>query len=73
MNPVPQCSKCGGEAKEGFVLDHGYGKRFLATWIAGQPEENFLGNPKVMGRETRPIRTFCCQKCGYLESYAFRE
>jgi hypothetical protein len=59
--------------REGFTLDHGHGKRFVTAWIAGVPEYGFFGNPKVLGREQHPVRTFRCDKCGYLESYTGRE
>jgi hypothetical protein len=73
MKITPKCPKCNGEMKEGFVVDHGYGKRFVATWVAGPPEDTIFGNPKVLGKEQHPIQTFCCESCGYLESYANRQ
>jgi predicted nucleic-acid-binding Zn-ribbon protein len=73
MDITPKCPKCSGEMKEGFVVDYRYSTRFVATWIAGPPEYSILGNLKDFDKEQRPIRTFCCQSCGYLESYANRQ
>jgi hypothetical protein len=71
MNPATtKCQKCGGEMKEGFVPDRSYGKGFAATWVDGKPETNWIGGVKLREQEMRPVRTFCCQSCGYLESYA---
>jgi hypothetical protein len=56
--------------REGFVLDRSYGMRSVATWVAGKPETNLFGDANLTEKEQRPIRTFCCQSCGYLESYA---
>ncbi len=72
MNTKPKCPKCGGEMKEGFVVDKGYAQRSFARWVAGPPEETLFGFPKIDGKETRSIRTFCCQSCRFLESYADR-
>ena len=58
--------------EEGFVLDHGHGiKKYAGSWVAGKPEEGLFG-ARVLGKEKHPIRTFCCQKCGYLEGYVAR-
>ena len=70
MNPELKCSKCGAEMEEGFVADEGYNKRYVAHWVAGKPQFGFFGGAKTWGKEQRPVRTFCCTKCGYLESYA---
>ncbi len=55
---------------EGFVLDNGYPQNRVAHWVAGKPEFGPLGGLKLWGKDRRPIRTFCCAKCGCLESYA---
>jgi predicted nucleic-acid-binding Zn-ribbon protein len=70
MNAPVKCPKCGDEMEEGFVVDHGYGQNYVAQWVAGKPEFGVFGGTKVWGKQQRPIRTFCCAKCGYLESYA---
>jgi len=55
--------------KEGFVVDRGP-SNYVAEWVAGEPEFGTFGGLKLWSKERRPIRTFCCGKCGYLESYA---
>ncbi len=70
MNAPVKCPKCGEEMKEGFVVDHGYVKNYVAQWVAGKPEFGPFGGTCLLGKEKRPIRTFCCTKCGYLEAYA---
>jgi hypothetical protein len=69
---IPKCPKCSGEMKAGFVVDQSYAQCSIAAWVAGPAEETLFGSPKVVGREQRPIRTFCCQSCGFLECYAGR-
>lgn len=61
-----QCPKCHGEMEKGYLGDSygdvGEGVKQL-EW--GR-KFNFLGNLK----EERKVETYCCTKCGYLESYA---
>jgi ribosomal protein S27AE len=66
-SPPRKCSKCGADMEEGFVVDH---LRRVSTWVAGKPEYGILGGAKI--RDKSPIQTFCCSKCGYLESYVSR-
>ena len=70
MNAPVKCPKCAGEMQEGFVVDYGYNKNYVAHWVAGKPQFGPLGGTKLWGKEQRPIQTFRCAKCGYLESYA---
>lgn len=55
---------------EGFVPDHALSVNPVAHWVAGKPEFGPMGGLKFWRKDPRPIRTFCCAKCGYLESYA---
>jgi hypothetical protein len=66
MKTPSKCPKCGGEMREGFILDH----RLASRWIAGKPEASFFGDIKAKGREQRQIESYCCVGCGYLELYA---
>ena len=70
MDVSVKCPKCAEVMQEGFVVDYGYSKNYVAQWVAGKPELGFLGGTKLWGKEQRPIQTFRCPKCGYLESYA---
>jgi predicted nucleic-acid-binding Zn-ribbon protein len=72
MNSIPKCPKCGGDMEEGFIRDHGLNRNDVAGWIAGKPEQGVLGGTRVLGKKIHEVRTFCCQKCGYLESYVDR-
>ena len=56
--------------QEGFILEASPGVRMASEWIAGAPEPGGLMGLHVKGKEKRPIQTFRCSKCGYLESYA---
>ena len=71
MNDTPKCLKCSGEMKVGFVVDQTYDQISIEAWVEGPPEKTIFGSPKVQDRETRKIRTFYCQSCGFLENYAF--
>jgi hypothetical protein len=55
----------------GFVLDKGHhNSRGEQQWVEGEPERSFWHGLKTKGREQHPVRTFRCERCGYLESYA---
>ncbi len=56
---------------EGFIVDYTEaGGKVVSHWVAGKPEFGLFGGTKTRGKVQHPVRTFCCQKCGYLESYA---
>ena len=56
--------------EEGFVVDRGEGNaKNIPEWVEGEPQRAWYGL-KTKGRDVRPVRTFRCTKCGYLESYA---
>ena len=66
----PSCAKCRSAMEEGYVLDRGDGgSKKVAEWVEGQPQRAWYGL-KTKGHDVRPVRTFRCTKCGYLESYA---
>ena len=56
---------------EGFVLDHGDANATMQQkWIEGEPVKSFWLGLKTKGRDAYEVRTYRCDKCGYLESYA---
>jgi ribosomal protein S27AE len=66
------CPKCHGEMEEGFMTDfmHGRGAVTPENWMPGAPRKSFWFGTKVNEEQLRQVQTFCCTKCGYLESYA---
>jgi predicted nucleic-acid-binding Zn-ribbon protein len=64
------CSKCGGEMLEGFILDTGQYASLVSTWHAGKPNPSFWTGIKFEKELMRRVVTYCCDHCGYLESYA---
>lgn len=71
MTANTPCQKCGGEMVDGFILESGhYNSPSAAMWTSGRPEKSFLTGVKTAGRDQYPIRSFRCNYCGFLESYA---
>ncbi len=70
MSMQPDCPKCGKQMEVGFIVDKTYGGQSVATWMAGPPVGSFLTGVKVREEDEIDIRTFRCQSCGFLESYA---
>jgi Domain of unknown function (DUF6487) len=68
-----KCPKCSQPMDEGFIVDHSHAVDLQAEWVEGSPERSFWTGLKVKGKERRKITTFCCPKCGFLESYAKAE
>ena len=65
-----RCPKCSQPMDEGFILE---GTRYGETpseWIEGPPQYSIWTGLKLKGKERRKVATFCCPKCGFLESYA---
>jgi len=57
--------------EEGFMVDRGSkGMPSDQRWVEGQVERSFWTGLKTKGRETFAVRTYRCERCGYLESYA---
>jgi len=57
--------------EEGFVRDRSDSATgHVALWVAGPPEGSIWVGTKVRGKETHPVTTLRCVRCGYLESYA---
>jgi predicted nucleic-acid-binding Zn-ribbon protein len=68
MQKPTSCPKCGGSFTEGFVVDETYGAHGVSAWVEGAPVKRFWAGIKVP--EKIEIRTYRCNRCGYLESYA---
>ena len=56
---------------EGFVLDHGHANAgSQQKWVEGEPVRSFWTGLKTKDRDKFHVRTYRCERCGYLESYA---
>ena len=67
---TPKCPKCKLPMEEGFIVDRGPGAPAQAQWVEGPPQKSIWFGMKLGGKELRNVTTFCCPRCGYLESYA---
>ncbi|MBQ1499086.1 MAG: hypothetical protein IIZ38_12295 [Sphingomonas sp.] len=63
------CPKCGGGFREGYVADQTRMGAVASTWVEGAPV-GLLADISRGGTERHQIRTWRCDGCGYLESYA---
>ena len=63
------CPKCEGRMAEGFIADQGHGSYYVPSWHPEAPDKRWWGL-KLDKKKFRPIATFRCTKCGFLESYA---
>jgi hypothetical protein len=58
----------------GFVVDRGHHSSPSAqVWVEGEPRRSFWSGLHLKGRAKHAVRTFRCERCGYLESYAGAE
>ena len=65
------CPKCKTEMEEGFIMDHeGHDSAHVSHWVEGEPEKSFWTGLKTKDREKLAVKTYRCDRCGYLESYA---
>ena len=69
-----KCPKCGGNMIKGARVDLSYGATVRESWV---PEEYFQGKKSVRDfllrkwkKQGRLVESFCCERCGYIESYA---
>ena len=68
---APQCPRCKGDMEDGFVADKAhYSVPETQKWVEGAPERSFWSGLKLKGKEVFSVRTYRCERCGYLESYA---
>jgi hypothetical protein len=74
MPELTECLRCRGRMERGLILDRGESNMANEQkWIEGTPERRWWGAIKTSGRESFPVRTFRCERCGWLESYANEE
>jgi Domain of unknown function (DUF6487) len=64
------CPKCQGTMTEGFLLDTIYDGNKVGQWFEGIPQIGFLGSVKLRGRKKFDVRSWRCERCGFLENYA---
>ena len=70
------CPKCKGQLDEGYIANIPvYGTLLKALnsrmkWVPGKAEQNTMGYVKYPRDGVKPVKTFRCASCGYLESYA---
>jgi hypothetical protein len=70
MGKQLQCSKCGGSMVEGFAMELPTGRLAVNSWVEGKVERSWWTGIKFANKRRHPITTYCCNKCGYLESFA---
>ena len=71
MSAPKECLRCRGSMEPGFVIDHRHHHQVdTQSWVEGDPERSFWRGLKTKGKETHAVRTYRCERCGYLESYA---
>jgi hypothetical protein len=68
---TPKCPKCSQPMDEGFIGDSISGNRNPAEWVEGPPQTSFWA--RLKSGTGRKVATYCCAKCGFLESYAETE
>jgi len=70
MNDEIFCTKCASKMVMGFIPEVSSGVS-VSAWVEGEPEYSFwAAGVKVPTEKMINIVTFCCEKCGFLESYA---
>ena len=71
MDQTLDCLRCGGPMEQGFVADKAhYSVPEIQNWVEGTPERSFWSGIRLKGKEVLPVKTYRCERCGYLESYA---
>jgi predicted nucleic-acid-binding Zn-ribbon protein len=70
MDESKSCPKCHAKMDEGFVVDDQLFAQKQSEWAQGEPSYSFSG---LKNRLKLPITAFCCQLCGYIESYGRRQ
>ena len=65
------CPRCRGDMGDGFLLESGdYNWPSVTRWVEGAPEAKRWTGLNLKDRRVLPVRTFRCERCGYLEFYA---
>ena len=69
MSDTPsKCPKCDGTMQNGFIADAD--RRTIIQWVAGAPVRTFWMGLQVRDKTKYDVRTYRCERCGLLESYA---
>jgi hypothetical protein len=73
MNNDSKClnNKCGGTLEEGFIRDAVPFGSASAAWYQGPLERSRWMGVKTIGKVHYQVRTYRCNQCGFLESFAF--
>lgn len=58
---------------EGFIADYTHGAIRSSDWVEGEPVKSFWMGTKVSDKKQYKVKTYRCENCGYLESYAAEE
>lgn len=70
---TPHCLRCQAPMEIGYLIDRGDRRVREPVWAPGEPDPLLLGDLLVPpSDQLRPVRTFACPRCGYLESYVPR-
>ena len=70
MEKIVKCNKCGSTMTKGFVMELPTGRQAVSTWVEGEIDRSLWTGIKFLHKRRAPLATYCCDKCGYLESYA---
>jgi hypothetical protein len=59
--------------QEGFIVNPTVfrGTFNVSGWHSGSPQKSFWSGIKVQESKLRPITTYRCDQCGFLEGYAY--
>lgn len=64
------CLRCQGFMAAGFVPDFASAGTLPMVWHPGKPEKSFWTGIAVNKKQTMPVRSYRCNRCGYLEFFA---
>ena len=66
-----ECLRCRGPMEQGFIMDKGhYSVPDVARWVEGEPRKSFWRGLDTRDRAVRPLESWRCERCGYVEFYA---
>ena len=67
------CPKCGRRMERGYIVDGRHAeRRHVTEWVEGAPEKSFWAGLKIRNRRVLQVTVYRCEKCGFLEAYAFQ-
>ena len=64
------CPKCQGSMTEGVIVDQNESGRQISKWLEGPVEKSMWVGLKLKGKKPIETKTYRCNRCGFLESYA---